>query len=257
VNLPVCNPMDLSTKTILVTGASSGIGRATALLASQLGAAVVLVGRSLDTLAETQNALAGTGHRVMAADLSQPTQIDGLIRRIEDENRPLDGLFHAAGLESVAVLPLIKDAQIQEALAVHLQAGVLLAKGFSRKKCRTAARGSLVFMSSVAGTRGQAGMVLYCAAKAALDGATRALAVELASKNIRVNSLASGGVETPMHGRLQKCMSPDASSRYLQQHLLGFGTPVEVANAACFLLSDASSWMTGTTLVIDGGYSCH
>jgi NAD(P)-dependent dehydrogenase (short-subunit alcohol dehydrogenase family) len=110
-------------------------------------------------------------------------------------------------------------------------------------------------MSSVAGSTGQVGMTAYSAAKSAIDGMVRSLACELASRQIRVNSIAAGAVHTAMHDRLTKGSSDDATHAYANAHLLGFGTPLDVAQAVIYLLSPASRWITGTTMFVDGGYA--
>ncbi len=116
--------------------------------------------------------------------------------------------------------------------------------------------GSLVFMSSVAGSSGQVGMSAYSAAKAAVDGMVRSLACEFAPRRIRVNAIAAGAVRTPMHDRLTHGAADEVLGNYENMHLLGFGEPEDIANAAAFLLGPAGRWITGTTWVIDGGYLC-
>ena len=115
---------------------------------------------------------------------------------------------------------------------------------------------SIVFMSSVASLIGQSGMSIYSASKGAIDAAMRSLACELAENKIRVNSIVAAAVETEMHQRLTKNMSTETLNTYKEKHLLGFGQAEDIANAATFLLSNASKWITGTTMVVDGGYSC-
>ena len=142
-------------------------------------------------------------------------------------------------------------------LNITLKSALMLVKGFCQKGVRNETdQTSIVFMSSVASITGQKGMSLYSASRAALDGAVRSLACELAGNNIRVNSVISGAVETPMHAKLTGSLPQESIQDYENKHLLGFGQPNDIANAVLFLLSDASKWITGSSLVVDGGYSC-
>jgi NAD(P)-dependent dehydrogenase (short-subunit alcohol dehydrogenase family) len=250
------NPMSLAGGRVLVAGASSGIGQATSRLAAALGAEVILVGRDQQRLAETLDKMPGAGHEMIVADVTDPEAIGRMFGRIADQERPLSGLVHAAGTVSMVPLPLLQAGQVHDLVSVTLQAGLLLSQGFARKRSHGPGSKSLVFISSVAAFRGQSGMAAYAGAKAALEGAARSLAVELTPKGIRVNCLAAGAVQTPMHQSLTKVMSQEMVERYRRRHLLGFGSADSVANAACFLLSNASAWITGTTLTVDGGYSC-
>jgi NAD(P)-dependent dehydrogenase (short-subunit alcohol dehydrogenase family) len=250
------NPMDLSGKRILITGASSGIGRATAHLFSRLGAMVVLLARSEERLNNTLNGLEGKGHGHYMFDLAYTDDIPGLLKKVSVEQGPLSGLFHAAGIMIVKPVSIVKSKDIAAVFDSSVKATLLLSRGFFQKGVYDKAGGSLVFMSSVAGLRGKLGLSVYSASKAAVDGAVRSLAVELAPRGIRVNSIAAGGVQTEMHDQIAKNLSEEAISAYAQKHLLGFGSPEDIAQAAAFLMSDASKWITGTTMIVDGGYSC-
>jgi NAD(P)-dependent dehydrogenase (short-subunit alcohol dehydrogenase family) len=148
---------------------------------------------------------------------------------------------------------MIKQAQLNDVLGSSLFAAFGIARAMSAKNALVDG-GSIVFMSSVAGSTGQVGMTAYSAAKAGIDGLVRSLACELAVKKIRVNSIAAGAVHTAMHDRLTKGSGDEATLAYSQSHLLGFGQAEDVAQAALYLLSPLSRWVTGTTMVVDGGY---
>jgi NAD(P)-dependent dehydrogenase (short-subunit alcohol dehydrogenase family) len=250
------NPFNLSGKKILVTGASSGIGQASSRLFSRLGGLVILIGRNTERLRKTYESLAGSGHAQYNFDLAAVDDIPTLLKKIHSDHGSLTGLFHVAGILSVKPLSLIKSRHIDPVLNISVKATLMLAKGLCQKGLLHESGASLLFMSSVAGCRGQTGMSIYSASKAAVEGAMRSLACELAPKGIRVNAIASGAVHTGMHEQIIKDLSEAAIIAYRQKHLLGFGAPEDIANAAAFLLSDASTWITGTTMTVDGGYSC-
>lgn len=239
--------------TFLVTGASSGIGKAAAILLSECGATVVLNGRDEPRLQQTLSQLKGTGHLVSVASLENADQTTDWLKSVLEQSGPLAGVFHCAGMELIRPARMIKQAQLNDVLGSSLFAAFGIARAMSNKNAIVDG-GSIVFMSSVAGSTGQVGMTAYSAAKAGVDGLVRSLACEFASKKIRVNSIAAGAVHTAMHDRLVNGSGDDATSAYEQSHLLGFGQVEDVAQAALYLLSPASRWVTGTTLVVDGGY---
>ena len=251
--LNVFRPDSLNGKTYLVTGASSGIGRATAILLSECGARVVINGRDELRLNQTLEHLAGAGHLTFASPLESADQTNDFLKSMLDASGPLYGAFHCAGIELIRPARMIKQAQLDYLLGSSLFASFGIARALSAKNAMIEG-GSIVFMTSVAGSTGQVGMTAYSAAKAGIDGMMRSLACEMASRKIRVNSISAGAVLTNMHDRLINGIGNDAVSSYEKSHLLGFGEPKDIANAALFLLSPASSWVTGTTLVVDGGY---
>ena len=252
----VANPMDLTGQRILVTGASSGIGKSTARLLSNLGAQLVLIARNQERLEHTLEGLNGSGHSCQVFDLSEVDNIPPLMKKIAQGGGPFSGVFHAAGVESIRALPLLKSAHIDEVFNPSFKAAVLLVRGFCQKGVRLEGTGSIVLMSSVTSVSGQNAMSVYSASKGAIDAAVRSFACDLAGLNVRINSIVSGAVDTEMHNRLTKYMSSEALDGYRQKHLLGFGQSEDIANAAAFLLSGAAKWITGTAMVVDGGYTC-
>jgi NAD(P)-dependent dehydrogenase (short-subunit alcohol dehydrogenase family) len=239
----------------LVTGASSGIGKETAALIAQCGGRVIAAGRDPERLAALVDGLPGDGHAASANALVNADQTADWVKSLVAEHGTFNGVFHAAGVESVRPVRLTKQEHIDGLMASSLFAAFGIARAMSQRGA-LADGGSLVFMSSVAGASGQSGMSLYSAAKAGIDGLVRSLACEFAPRQVRVNSVAAGAIQTPMHERLTRSSTGAAIDAYEQSHLLGFGTAADVANAALFLLGPASRWVTGTSMVIDGGYLC-
>ena len=247
------NPMSLVGKRILVTGASSGVGKAAAIIFSKLGAEVMLLARNEERLQETYDALEGQNHGIYLFDLYHIDEIPGLLKKITLEQGPLSGIFHSAGVTSIKSVALMKDKYIEAVFASSIKAALMLAKGFIQKNVKAEGGTSLVFMSSTLSIMGVSGLSIYSASKGAIDGAVKSLAVELASRKVRVNSLVSGGLETEMHTESLKNMGPEELAAYEKRFPLGYGSAEDVAYAAAFLLSDAAKWITGTNLVIDGG----
>lgn len=248
-------PDSLSGKHIVVTGASSGLGQAAAVHLSALGASLSIVGRDEGRLGATLSSLASGGtHAAHAADVGEFGGADALIQRIVTESGAIDGLFHSAGSSLVMPMRLTKEAQVEDLFGAAVMGALGMAKALSRKAAMNDG-GALVFMSSVSAVRGRRGMVAYSAAKAATSGMVRALAIELAERRIRVNSITAGAVETAMHKSFVDSVSDELVAGYRDLHPLGFGQPDDVASAVAFLLSDASRWITGIDLPVDGGYA--
>ncbi|WP_137899203.1 SDR family oxidoreductase [Sphingomonas sp. 2SG] len=244
----------LSGRHLLVTGASSGLGRAAALAFAEAGARLTLMGRDTGRLDETRARLAGERHAAVATAFNDLEATAEAVKAIVSEHGTLDGVFHAAGTELVRPMRMFKNNNAAELFGAALYGSLGIARAAASRGVLSDGA-SLVIMSSVAGLRGTAGMVGYSAAKAAVDGVVRSLACELAPRRIRVNSIAAGAVETEMHARLAKTLGESAIDQYERRHLLGFGRPADITNAAMFLLSSASTWITGTTLMVDGGYT--
>lgn len=239
---------------MLVTGASSGLGRATAVLLSRLGARVILVSRREPQLRETLAALDGSGHGVEPFDLLNTAEIPAWLGEIGPRYGPFHGLVHAAGVLSSKPLRFLEQNDWSDTLRLNLDSAFALAKGF-RQRSVCASPSAMVFFSSVAALVGTPGKSAYAASKGGIISLTRALAVELAGERIRVNCVAPGWVETEMTALDAQSMTPEQLEALRQRHLLGFGRPEDVAHAVAFMLADTGRWMTGTTLVMDGGFS--
>jgi len=242
----------LAGRRFLVTGASSGLGRETAMLLSRCGATLALAARDEGRLAETLGLLAGEGHSTHAVDFDHADPASDSIVAMAKDRGAFDGIFHSAGTTLVLPIKLIKDRHLDEVFGANVRGAFGVARAAARKGVLNDG-GSLVFMSSVAGVTGRPALSAYCAAKAAVDGMVRSLAVEFAPRRIRVNSITAGAVETAMHNEFVGSIGEAARKDYEDFHLLGFGQPEDVANAALFLLGDASRWITGTALAVDGG----
>jgi 3-oxoacyl-[acyl-carrier protein] reductase len=256
LTMQIINPMCLQGRTILVTGASSGIGRATAVLLSKLGARLVLVARDKDKLSEIESLLNNSENLIEVFNLSQVDEISDWLRVVALKVGGLHGLVHSAGVHLARPLRLVNEKSISDVFEVNVNAAIGLAKGF-RQKSVCPSGGSIVFLSSVMGLVGQPGVSVYSASKGAIIALTKSLALELAREGIRVNCIAPGTVRTEMTENLEKSLTSEQFQAIELMHPLGLGRPVDVANGVAFLLAETGRWVTGSTLVIDGGYTAH
>lgn len=248
------NPLDLTGRVFIVTGASSGIGLATSVLLSRLGAKLVLVARSRERLAAARAQLEGSEHWIETFDFAAPGDAAGFVKSISAQTGPISGIVHCAGVQLIRPLRLLAEADLDAIMKVNVSSALMLAKGL-RVKGVHAKGASVVFVSSVMGVVGAAGRTAYCASKSALTSMTKALALELASEDIRVNCVAPGFVRTAMLQQSEATVGPEQMAAVEKAHPLGFGEPRDVANAVAYLVADTGRWVTGTTLVIDGGYT--
>lgn len=238
----------------LVTGASSGLGQHTAVRLAEAGARVALIGRSVERLASTLASLAGEGHSTHAVDMSDAEVAADAVQAIAKQHGAFAGMFHSAGTALILPARVTKNRHLDDVFAAGVRGAFGVARAAAKKNV-VADGGSLVFMSSVSAIRGRPGMSAYSAAKAAVDGMVRVLAAEMADRRIRVNSIIAGGIETAMHRDFTETVSDELVRNYEALHMLGFGQPDDIAHAAMFLLSDASRWITGSNMVVDGGYT--
>jgi NAD(P)-dependent dehydrogenase (short-subunit alcohol dehydrogenase family) len=247
--------ISLINKRIVVTGASSGIGAATAELCASLGAKVLLMGRDEIRLAQICTRLMGEGHVVSAIDLTSYDLLEENLTALLRSFGPVDGMVHSAGIEMTRPLKMLKPKNIQEVFEVNVTAGLNLARILTKSNNWCADGGSIVYISSIVGEVGQPGKIGYSASKGALRAAAKSMALEFASKRIRVNCILPAMVRTPMSENLLASLSNDARQNIEKMHPLGIGSVEDVANSCVFLLSDVSKWITGASMVVDGGYS--
>lgn len=246
--------IDFQGKKVLVTGASSGIGQAIAVALSRFGAYTILVGRNEARLKQTGKKLAPSGFRILLHDLNDLTGIKPLIQSLAKEMGPIYGFCHAAGIVETQPLSSIGLEGLEALWRVNFLAGLEVARAVCRRDVMEEEGGSIMFVSSIYARIGMPGQTSYSATKGAVTSAVRTLAVELARRNIRVNSISPGLVETDMINRSFAKLSAERIEALKAEYPLGTGRPEDVARAAVFLLAPQSRWITGIDFVIDGGY---
>lgn len=249
------NPFSLENKVILVTGASSGIGRQCAIDCSKMGAKVVLVARNQERLDETRSMMDGDGHLVVAQDLTDFESLPNVVKNIVAEVGPLDGVLHCAGISNTEPLKLVGVERLEEFFKANVFGAILLTKEVCKLKNYNKEGTSIVFFSSVMGIVGESCKSSYSLTKGALISGMRSLAVEYSKKNIRVNCVSPGVIETPINANQNYMKDPELRAQFEAKHLLGIGQCSDISNACIYLLSGASRWVTGHNLVVDGGFT--
>lgn len=237
------NPFRLDGKRVLITGASSGIGASIAILCSQLGASVVIAGQDESRLSEVFDQLVGSNNIQVKFDLRDEKNLPKFI----DDVGKVDGVVHSAGISGVVPIRLMQKVFLENVMDVNFQIPAQitqhqLARGYINNQ------GSIIFLSSIAAITGKVGVGPYSASKAALIGLMRPLALEVAKKGIRVNTLCPGLVKTPLLN-----VSDEWIQEQTLKYPLGLGNSIDIANCIIYFLSDASRKVTGTTFSIDGG----
>ena len=241
------NPYSLADKTVLVTGASSGIGKATAIECARMGAKVFITGRNEERLRETFDRLEGEGHHLVVADITMDEDRQRLVESLPQ----IDGFVCNAGITKRRPVSYIKEDELREVFDTNTFSAFLLTKAIMKAK-KMNRDGSLVFMSSMAAKQVTPGNAMYAASKAAIESFSRSCAQEYAGKGIRSNAILPGMVETPL--TMLGMLSAEDIERDKQHYMLKrYGKPEEIAWAVIFLLSDASKWITSTSLVVAGG----
>jgi len=250
------DPFSLKGRNIIITGASSGIGRECAVLCTMMGARVILIGRREDNLKEVLSQLHGTENLFYVQDITRYDKLETMVADAFTKNGPVDGFIHCAGIELTMPLTAMSHKHYEKLFSTNVIAGFELARIISKKKYVSMTGASFIFISSVMGMVGDVALTAYCSSKGALLAGSRAMALELAAKKIRVNCISPAYIEdTEMTEKMFSEMSGENINIILAKHPLGFGRREDVANGCIYLLSEASRWVTGTNLIIDGGYS--
>lgn len=241
------NPFSLEGRTILVTGASSGIGRGIAIACSKMGASLILNGRNQKKLEDTFSQLESGTHSIITADL---TDNDSIIRMVESIPA-LDGVVHCAGMGQRVLCKVATVGDVDSVMDTNFKGPVLLQTELIRRK-KINKEASIVFLASISSWSPSIGNAFYSASKGAIISYANCLALELAPRKVRVNCISPAMVWTDLV--LQEGIDEEQLKQDEQKYpLKRYGTPEDIANLAIYMLSDASSWMTGSNVKISGG----
>lgn len=239
--------IDLKDKKILITGASSGIGKEVAILVSKLGADVIITGRNLNALKDTASKIS-TNCEVFTCDLTEESAIENLAKQVNS----IDGLAHCAGIVQPFPIKFIKAKHIDAVLKINLYSGILLCSNLLRNKSFNNGS-SLTFISSISADHPYNGSALYSVSKKGLEAFSRSFSLEQASKKMRANVVAPALVKTAIFDQTIEAYDKKYVKQIEAQYPLGIGETIDVAQMIAFLLSENSKWITGTTIKMDGG----
>lgn len=250
------NPFSLEGKVIVISGAASGIARQCAISCSKMGAKLILLDLNEDGLKETKTMVERPEeHYYAMVNLLDYERVAEVIREGVAKVGRINGLLNCAGISTTQIFKLTKPEDLDKFFHVNVYTGYFLTQECTKMGNLAKEGGSVVFFSSVAGSFGEVGKSTYGMTKAALLNLSKHLACELARKNVRVNSISPGAIETPINMNLPHMKDPQKRAALEAQHLLGLGETNDIANACIYLLSDASRWVTGINLFVDGGYT--
>ena len=248
-------PFSLVNKNILITGASSGIGASCCKTCSEFGANILLLGRNHDKLNQTLEKLKPGDHTVLSYDLMDIAGIEKALEETLNKYGEIHGFIHSAGTDITRPLNSLRYKDYQAIFNTNVISGFEIARILSKKQYCAIDGGSYIFIASILGLVGRSGTIAYSASKGALLAGCRSMALELAAKKIRVNCISPAIVQTELVSNLFEELQEGAMDKMKLLHPLGFGHPVDIANACVFLLANETGWITGSNLVIDGGYS--
>ena len=249
------NHFSLKGKTILITGASSGIGKATAQRCSQAGASLILLGRNKERLENVLSSLAGINHVAHILEITDFSAVENFAKIYLQSHKPIHGIINAAGITTTFPFKYCTTEKLDTFFKTNVYGAYNISRVFSKQSPTEGM--SIVFITSVMASVGAKAKSIYGMTKGALLSGSKSLAMELASRKIRVNCISPGVVETPLIQGSEYTQSDEAFQKMIERHPLGLGKADDVAYACVFLLSDASRWVTGIDLKIDGGYTAH
>ena len=238
----------LQNKTVLVTGATSGIGRQIVASIAEAGGKIIATGRNKEALEAIHKQFPKNIVGIIVADLTQA----GAIQKLVAECPSLDGFVYSAGIVKAQPIRYLTREKLDETFNINFYAPVALVSELDRAK-KINKKASFVFLSSIASLHPHKGATSYSASKSALESFVKVLALEYAHRGIRANSISPGMVKTPMYDQAKEMAINEAVLKHVEQYPLGIGDTEDVANAVIYLLSDASKWMTGSTITLDGG----
>jgi len=247
VNEEGFNPFTLKDKRILVTGATSGLGKEIALSCAKMGAEIIGAGRDearVEDVLQQLRTISSLPHRMIRGDLTVQQDRNELIATLDNS---INGVAHCAGISRLSPIRMITERHLRQLHAINVEAPMLLTQGILKRNL-IASGGSILFIASVAAHIGVAGVGAYSGTKAAVIAMTRCLAMEVFKHRIRANCLSPALVDTPLTAEVVNEIEEER-----KKYPLGIGRPEDIANAAIYMLSDASRWVTGTTLIMDGG----
>lgn len=252
----VFNPFSLEGKTIVISGAASGIARQCAISCSKMGARLILLDLNEEGLKETMTMVERPEEHYWAVvNLTDRERVKEVITEGVAKVGKVNGLLNCAGISTTLPLNAVKEDTLDKFFKVNVYTGYYLTQEICRRANLSEDGASVVFFSSVAGSYGEAGKSVYGMTKGALKAVAKSLAVELARKNVRVNSISPGVIVTPINQNLPHIANPEMRAALEAQHLLGLGKTTDIANACIYLLSDAARWVTGINLFVDGGFT--
>jgi len=245
----------LLSRNIVISGGSSGIGKECAIECSKQGANLLIIGRNALTLQETMNSLSPGCHLSLVIDLNTPDEIENNLLGTLSTFGKIDGFVHSAGIEKTLPFDFSKPPVFRDVFNVNVFSGFELSRILSNKKYISPNGASFVFIASILGVVGRAGTVAYCSSKGAVISGVKALALELNRKKIRVNAISPAIVETQLTKTIFEGIPQESIQCLTNMHPLGFGRASDIAQGCIYLLSEESRWITGSNLIIDGGYS--